>query len=521
MKKIYFYLLSMLLIISISSSAQSSNNLERLYQQAWDYYKGENGKRQDIEQALSLFAQAAEQGHVEAQLDMAVFFHEKEQYTQAMLWYRKAADAGYAMAQFAIGNMYELGDCGLTQDMNQALYWYRKSAEQGFASAQYSMAVHYINNEKNYAEGAIWLRKAAEQGHDKAQFHLGAFYENGLGVEKNLEEAKRWYQKSAEQGNEDAKKKILEHGHSTASSELIYERNSRTYTAKVCGVKSQSIKSVDIPETITWNGSKYTVIEIGEEAFKDCTSLESITIPSSVTRIGRNAFYLCISLEITNYEGSIAQWCDIEFQLPNSNPALFSEKLYINNQLVTNLVIPSGVKRLKNYAFYKCKSLKSVTIPSSVMSVGKEVFDQCYDIEAIYYEGSIAQWCDIEFKTRWSNPIYYSNNLYINNQLVTNLVIPSGVKRIKNYAFYKCKSLKSVTILNSVTSIGDVAFNGCSGLTSVTIPNSVKKIGFAAFYDCESLRTIYFNGTKQQWREIEKGKDWKKYSPAKIIYTEK
>ena len=66
MKKIYFYLLSMLLIISVSSSAQSSNNLERLYQQAWDYYKGENGKRQDIEQALSLFAQAAEQGHAMA-----------------------------------------------------------------------------------------------------------------------------------------------------------------------------------------------------------------------------------------------------------------------------------------------------------------------------------------------------------------------------------------------------------------------------------------------------------------------
>ena len=521
MKKIYFYLLSMLLIISISSNAQYSDNLERLYQQAWDYYKGENGKRQDTELALSLFAQAAEQGHLEAQLDMAVFFHKKEQYTQAMLWYRKAADAGNAMAQFAIGNMYELGDCGLTQDMNQAVYWYRKSAEQGCAFAQYSMAIHYINDEKNYAEGAIWLRKAAEQGHDKAQFHLGAFYENGLGVEKNLEEAKHWYQKSAEQGNEDAKKKILEHGHSTASSELIYERNSRTYTAKVCGVKSKSIKSVDIPETITWNESKYTIIEIGEEAFKDCMSLESITIPSSVTRIGRNAFYLCISLEATNYEGSIAQWCDIEFQLPNSNPALFSEKLYINNQLVTNLVIPSGVTRIKNYAFYKYKSLKSVTIPSSVMSVGKEVFYQCDGIKATYYEGSIAQWCNIEFKTLWSNPVNYSNNLYINDQLVTKLVIPNGVKSIKDCAFTDCSSLESITIPHGVTDIGVRAFWYCRYLESVIIPNSIRKIGFAAFSDCKSLQKIYFNGTKQQWKKIEKGKDWKKYSPAKIIYTEK
>ena len=155
------------------------------------------------------------------------------------------------------------------------------------------------------------------------------------------------------------------------------------------------------------------------------------------------------------------------------------------------------------------------------MSVGKEVFYQCYGIKATYYEGSIAQWCNIEFKTFWSNPVYYSNNLYINDQLVTKLVIPNGVKSIKDCAFTDCSSLESVTIPNSVTSIGYWAFYGCSMLTSVTIPNSVKKIGFAAFSDCKSLQKIYFNGTKQQWREIEKDNDWKKYSPAKIIYTEK
>jgi len=84
----------------------------------------------------------------------------------------------------------------------------------------------------------------------------------------------------------------------------------------------------------------------------------------------------------------------------------------------------------------------------------------------------------------------YAHNLYVNGVLVTDLVIPDGVARISEYAFYNCSGLTSVTIPDSVTIIGREAFYGCDGLSSVAIPNSVKDIGRDAFSECSALRNV-------------------------------
>ena len=232
------------------------------------------------------------------------------------------------------------------------------------------------------------------------------------------------------------------------------------------------------------------VTSIGEDAFKGCTSLKSVTIGDSVTTIGDYAFYNCTSLENVNYFGTIENWCNISFNNYSANPLYNGAKLYLNGQLVTELVIPDTVTEIKDYAFRGCTSLKSVTIGDSVTSIGEDAFYNCTSLENVNYFGTIENWCNISFNNYSANPLYNGAKLYLNGQLVTELVIPDTVTEIKDHAFRGCDSLTSVTIPDSVTYIGEYAFKGCTSLKSVTIGDSVTSIGEDAFYNCTSLASI-------------------------------
>lgn len=145
-------------------------------------------------------------------------------------------------------------------------------------------------------------------------------------------------------------------------------------------------------------------------------------------------------------------------------------------------------------------------------SIGGWAFRDCSGLKDVHIK-DIAKWCEIDFGTSDSNPMYYADNLYVNDVLTTDLVIPNDMTSIGDYAFYNCDGLTSVTIgnsvtiigssafydcsrlaeitiPNSVTSIGDDAFSWCTGLTSVTIPDSVTSIGRYAFYYCSGLASV-------------------------------
>ena len=120
--------------------------------------------------------------------------YEKEDYTEAIRWYRKAAEQGYAQAQNRVGEMYEMGE-GIAQDKVEAVKWYQKASEQGYAQAQNKLGNTYywgIGVTKDYAEAVKWYQKAAEQENLMAQGNLGWMYENGYGVSKNYTEAVKW-----------------------------------------------------------------------------------------------------------------------------------------------------------------------------------------------------------------------------------------------------------------------------------------------------------------------------------------
>ena len=128
-------------------------------------------------------------------------------------------------------------------------------------------------------------------------------------------------------------------------------------------------------------------------------------------------------------------------------------------------------------------------------------FENCSGLTGVYIT-DIEKWCKISIVNDVSNPLFYAHNLYLNNKLVTNLVIPESVTSIGAYTFTGCSGFTSVTIPDSVTSIGDYAFAYCSGLTNITIPDGVKSIGYRAFYNCSGLTKIYYKGSESEWDTI-------------------
>ena len=156
---------------------------------------------------------------------------------------------------------------------------------------------------------------------------------------------------------------------------------------------------------------------------------------------------------------------------------------------LTSIVIPEGVTSIGEYAL-SCLS-DSVTIPSTVTFIDYEAFGAEYsDLKAVYIS-DLTAWCNMEFGgTFKSNPIEFGAKLYLNNNLVTDLVIPDGVTSIGSEAFAKYQYLTSVTIPDSVETIGWGSFSGCDNLTKVTLGNGVTNIRTGAFSSCSSLKNI-------------------------------
>ena len=128
--------------------------------------------------------------------------YDREEYAEAVKWYRKGAEVGYAWAQYNLGYCYETGK-GVAKDETEAVEWYRKAAAQGNARAQGNLGRCYMTGKgiaMDEAEAVEWYRKAAEQGDAAAQSALGNCYEIGTGVVEDETEAVKWYCKAAQQG---------------------------------------------------------------------------------------------------------------------------------------------------------------------------------------------------------------------------------------------------------------------------------------------------------------------------------
>ena len=244
----------------------------------------------------------------------------------------------------------------------------------------------------------------------------------------------------------------------------------------------KSLQSVTIPNSVT---------SIGDGVFSWCESLQSVTIPNSVRNIGNNAFFgcnicffICNSTYFQNDDvclfnkdktAIVSRIKDcVNYIIPNSVTSI-GDKAFSGCRSLQSVTIPNSVKSIGDGAFIGCESLQSITIPNSVTSIGDDAFRGCESLQSITIPNSVTNIGDTAF---WSCKSLQS------------VTIPNSVTSIGNYAFNDCESLQSVTIPNSVTSIGDRAFRSCESLQSITIPNSVTSIGDGAFSGCKSLQSV-------------------------------
>lgn len=243
--------------------------------------------------------------------------------------------------------------------------------------------------------------------------------------------------------------------------------------------RGQSITSISIPKTVTkignyaFNGCKSLtgdliipegVTEIGERAFENCTGLKGgLVIPESLTSIGNYAFQGC-----TGFTGNLV--------IPATLKHIGSDAFNGCTGFKGNLIIKEGRTEIGNSAFYGCKGLiGDLVIPEGVTSIGDHAFQGCTGLTGnlIMPEGVTS----------------IGDRAFYGCAFTGNLVIPKSVTSIGIYAFSDCTGfIGNLVIPERVTSIGDYAFNKCIGLTgNLVIPESVTSIGAGAFYKCAGL----------------------------------
>lgn len=267
------------------------------------------------------------------------------------------------------------------------------------------------------------------------------------------------------------------------------------------------VNDVVIPSTVTYNNLTYTVTEVNEWAFKECTRLLTVTIPATVTTIGELAFADCYRLTDAVLPSTLFEIGDGAFQ---------------NCRALTNITLPASLTRINPATFSNCLSLKSVTIPEAVTHIGDYAFSYCDSLADLTIGNSVK---------------VIGNGAFTMCNALTSIELPASVESINEWAFDQCSQLENVTVPESVRHIGigafdntpwlerqpngmvmlgtmlykfkgdmpagtDLslenglegiaggAFHGCNGLASISLPESINRINPHAFTQCESLKSV-------------------------------
>lgn len=289
---------------------------------------------------------------------------------------------------------------------------------------------------------------------------------------------------------------------------LMYSINTNAKTAKVVekgNYQHYTDVSIDVPETIEYNGETYTVTALGDGCFQVCPNLVSVTIPKTVTSIGSMTFNTCENLKSVKFADGInvkalpnavfnSCYKLTDVTIPQSVTSL-GQYCFDECSSLTSIVIPDGVKSIDESCFARCHSLKSIKVPENVTYLGSSCFASCENLESVElpsgYEGSLdGTFSGCTSLTSVKIPFgvtYLSDYTFSGCSSLTSLEIPSGVKYLGTNCFKGCTSLTSLNIPSGVTQISTECFSGCTSLTSIELPYGLQALGGDSFAGCPSI----------------------------------
>ena len=213
--------------------------------------------------------------------------------------------------------------------------------------------------------------------------------------------------------------------------------NNRVEVISRGDVNYKGLVSIGVPKTVTYNGRTFNIYSLGARAFLDCTTLQRVVLPSTVTSLGSATFEGCTSLRQIN--------------------------------------IPSGVTHIGDYAFQGCRNLEEIKLPPSVRDIGYRAFAGCtalkeIDIDAVTLDFYCFDGCtalktvDLGERLRAIGKCAFRNCTAL-----TDIAIPYEVREIDDSTFYNCAALSRVYIGESVDTIMPTAFLACHALESFTV----------------------------------------------------
>ncbi|MBD9093614.1 MAG: hypothetical protein EGQ20_13945, partial [Bacteroides oleiciplenus] len=247
-------------------------------------------------------------------------------------------------------------------------------------------------------------------------------------------------------------------------------------------IKATALKTLDLSEATLENNT------VGNSFFHSSTTLETIILPTGITRIESSAFAESPSLK--------------QVVIPESVNFIGSQA-FLNCPALESIALPSALRTLEGSSFQGCTNLKEVVIPELLQNIDGYAFTGCSGLETVkigngvtslggYYQTPVFEGCDNLTTLVIGDGITKLNNQFTGKTKLTSVTLGKNLQELHG-TFNGCTALETITLPDELRTIGDNTFNGCTGLTTINFPDSTRTIGTTAFYNCSKLNGIILN----------------------------